>query len=65
MNQPRPILDLNEPSEDQVASANGSGPAVGIEGFAPSTVQKKELFLRQALEYLRHLSSPASDKVGN
>jgi hypothetical protein len=63
VNQLRPIPDLNEPSEDQGASANGSDPAAGIEGFVPSTLQKKELFLRQALEYLRHSSYPAFHKM--
>jgi hypothetical protein len=63
VNQLRPIPDLNEPPEDQGANANGSDPAAGIEGFVPSTLHKKELFLRQALEYLRHSSYPASHKV--
>jgi hypothetical protein len=65
VNQRRPFPDLNAPPEDQGASANGSGPAAGIEGFVPSTLQKKELFLRQALEYLRNSSYPAFHKVGN
>jgi hypothetical protein len=64
-NQLRPIPDLNELPEDQGASANGSGPAAEIEGFVPSILQKKELFLRQALEYLRSSSYPESHKVGN
>jgi hypothetical protein len=65
VNQLRPIPDLNMPPEDQGASANASGPAAGIKGFASPALQKKELFLRQALDYLRHSSYPASHKVGN
>jgi hypothetical protein len=61
-NQLCPIPDLNELPEEQEGNARASEPATN--GFVPSTLQKREQFLRQAFQHLRDSSYPESHQVG-
>jgi hypothetical protein len=50
------IPDLNELLEEQEDNARAS--ELATDGFVPSTLQKREQFLRQAFQHLRDSSYP-------
>jgi hypothetical protein len=60
-NQLCPISDLNELPAEQKNNARAS--ELATDGFVPSTLQKREQFLRQAFQHLRDSSYPKSHQV--